>query len=180
MEYPNEITNFPDNHRLQFQEHLSTCEEARVDLFVNSEIAYLGYQEFGRRGFDLFGDGYSHDLEIRSSKFHDMWFAFYSRGAYNIIVDGNEYYNNIKYSLDPHSGTHDMDITNNYFHDNPIGPICSDRCWDILIEGNLIQDTTNAAIFFSRNMTDSIARNNHVINAGIRNSSIRITKQSDL
>jgi parallel beta-helix repeat protein len=133
----------------------------------DSEIAYLGYQEFGRRGFDLFGDGYSYDLEIRGSRFHDMWFAFYSRGAYNIVVDGNEYYDNIKYSLDPHSGTHDMKITNNYFHDNPLGPICSDRCSDILIEGNLIQDTTNAAIFFSRNMHDSIARNNHVVNAGI-------------
>ena len=55
-----------------------------------SEIAYLGYQEFGRRGFDLLGDGPSHDLEIRGSEFHNMWFAFYSNGAYNIVVDGNE------------------------------------------------------------------------------------------
>jgi parallel beta-helix repeat protein len=94
-----------------------------------------------------------------------MWMAFYSNGAYNITVDGNEYYNNIRYSLDPHTTTHDMNITNNWIHDNPIGPICSDRCWDILIEGNLIQDTTSAAIFFSRNMTNSIARDNHVINA---------------
>jgi parallel beta-helix repeat protein len=58
-----------------------------------------------------------------------------------------------------------MSIRNNWIHDNPLGPICSDRCWDILIEGNLIQDTDGVAIFFSRNMTDSIARNNHVINA---------------
>jgi parallel beta-helix repeat protein len=58
-----------------------------------------------------------------------------------------------------------MTITNNWLHDNPIGVICSDRCSDILIEGNLIEDTTNAGIFFSRNMTDSIARNNHIINA---------------
>src|SRR5215204_4672259 len=35
----------------------------------DSEIAYLGYQDFGRRGFDLFGDGPSHDLEIRGSEF---------------------------------------------------------------------------------------------------------------
>src|SRR5215211_2573183 len=133
---------------------------------INSEFGYLGDVEPGRRGFDLFGGGGpSHDLEIRGSKFHDMWMAFYSNGAYNIVVDGNEYYNNIKYSLDPHTTTHDMNITNNWIHNNPIGPICSDKCWDILIEGNLIQDTTNAAIFFSRNMTDSIARNNHVINA---------------
>ncbi len=133
---------------------------------LNSEFGYLGFVEPGRRGFDLLGGGGpTHDMLVRSSKFHDMWMAFFSNGAYNITVDGNEYYNNIKYSLDPHTTTHDMNITNNWIHDNPIGPICSDRCWDILIEGNLIQDTTRAAIFFSRNMTDSIARNNHVINA---------------
>jgi Periplasmic copper-binding protein (NosD) len=132
----------------------------------NSEIAYLGYQELGRRGFDLFGgDEPTHNLEIRGSKFHDMWFAFYSRRAYNITVDGNEYYDNIKYALDPHSGTHDMNITNNWLHHNPIGAICSDRCYNILIEGNVEHYNTDAGIFFSRNMHDSIARNNHVYNA---------------
>ena len=134
---------------------------------INSEFGYLGDVEPGRRGFDLFGEGPSHDIEIRGSKFHDMWFAFYSNGAYNITVDGNEYYNNIKYALDPHTITHDMIITNNWLHDNPIGVICSDRCWNILIEGNLVEDTTDIGIFFSRNMTDSIARNNHVINARV-------------
>jgi mannuronan 5-epimerase len=134
---------------------------------VNSEFGYLGDVEPGRRGFDLFGEGPTHDMVIRGSTFHDMWFAFYSNSAYNITVDDNEYYNNIRYALDPHTTTHDMTITNNWLHDNPItaGIICSDRCSDILIEGNLIEDTANAGIFFSRNMTDSIARNNHIINA---------------
>src|SRR5215203_3974770 len=132
---------------------------------INSEFGYLGYQGFGRRGFDLFGGGEpSHDMEIRGSKFHDMWFAFYSRGAYNIVVDGNEYYNNIKYALDPHSGTHDMNITNNWLHHNPIGAICSDRCSNILIEGNLVEHNRDHGIYFSRNMHDSIVRNNHVSN----------------
>src|SRR5215216_2899739 len=134
---------------------------------INSEFGYLGDVEPGRRGFDLFGEGPSHDMVIRNSTFHNMWFAFYSNGASNITVDGNEYYNNIKYALDPHTTTHDMNITNNWLHDNPIGIICSDRCWDILIEGNLVEDTTDIGIFFSRNMTDSIARNNHVINARV-------------
>jgi parallel beta-helix repeat protein len=132
---------------------------------LNSEFGYLGEVEPGRRGFDLFGEGPSHDMVIRGSKFHNMWMAFYSNSAYNITVDGNEYYDNIKYSLDPHTTTHDMIIRNNWIHENPIGPICSDRCWNILIEGNLIENTDTAAIFFSRNMTDSIARNNHVVNA---------------
>src|SRR5215213_234647 len=134
---------------------------------INSELGYLGDVEPGRRGFDLFGEGPSHDMEIRNSTFHNMWFAFYSNSAYNITVDGNEYYDNIKYALDPHTVTHDMIITNNWLHDNPIGAICSDRCYDILIEGNLVEDTTDIGIFFSRNMTDSIARNNHVINARV-------------
>jgi parallel beta-helix repeat protein len=144
-----------------------TLRESEGGFVHDSEIAYLGYQEFGRRGFDLFGDGPSHDLEIRGSEFHDMWFAFYSRGAYNITVDGNEYYNNIKYALDPHTITHDMSITNNWLHHNPIGAICSDRCYNILIEGNLVEHNTDYGIFLSRNTHDSIARNNQIYNATI-------------
>jgi mannuronan 5-epimerase len=132
---------------------------------INSEFGYLGDIEPGRRGFDLFGEGPSHDMLIRGSKFHDMWMAFYSNGAYNITVDGNEYYNNIKYALDPHTGTYDMNITNNWLHHNPIGAICSDDCYNVLIEGNLAEHNSNAGIFLSRNMTDSIARNNNVYNS---------------
>jgi mannuronan 5-epimerase len=117
---------------------------------INSEFGYLGDIELGRRGFDLFGEGPSHDMEIRGNKFHDMWMAFYSSGAYNITVDGNEYYNNIKYALDPHTATHDMSITNNYLHHNPIGVICSNSCYNILIEGNLVEHNTDYGIFFSR------------------------------
>src|SRR6266511_1984377 len=142
-----------------------TLRESNGGFINNSEIAYLGYQDFGRRGFDLFGgDEPAHDLEIRGSKFHDMWMAFYSKEEYNITVDGNEYYNNIKYALDPHSGTHDMNITNNWLHHNPIGVICSDDCYNILIERNVVHHNTDAGIFFSRNMQDSIARNNHIYN----------------
>src|SRR5215210_2906382 len=150
--------------------------ESEGGFVHDSEIAYLGYQDFGRRGFDLFGDGPSHDMEIRGSKFHDMWMAFYSKEAYNITVDGNEYYNNIKYALDPHTGTHDMNITNNWLHHNPQGAICSDDCYDVLVEGNLAEHNSNAGIFFSRNMTDSVARNNHVSNSS---SGILVSESSN-
>jgi poly(beta-D-mannuronate) C5 epimerase len=135
---------------------------------INSEFGYLGDVEPGRRGFDLLGDGDgepSHDMVIRGSKFHDMWFAFYSNGAYNIVIDGNEYYNNIQYTVDPHSATHDMNITNNNIHHNRIGVICSFDCYNILIDGNKLDHNREYGIFFSRNMHDSIARNNHVYNS---------------
>jgi mannuronan 5-epimerase len=139
-------------------------EEAQI---INSEFGYLGNAQPGRRGFDLFGDGPSHDMVIRGSKFHDMWMAFYSREAYNILVDGNEYHNNIKYALDPHTGTYNMRITNNWVHHNPLGIICSLDCYNILIEGNRVENNVNHGIFFSRNMHDSIARNNHVSDSSI-------------
>src|ERR671915_1451407 len=134
---------------------------------INSEFGYLGDAEPGRRGFDLLGggDGPSHDMVIRGSKFHDMWMAFYSNGAYNIVVDGNEYHNNILYALDPHTGTYNMTITNNYVHHNRFGVICSLDCYNILIEGNRVEHNIDYGIFFSRNMHDSIARNNYVYNS---------------
>ena len=133
---------------------------------LNSEFGYLGYDEPGRRGFDLYGGGGpSHDMVIRGSTFHDMWFAFYSNAAYNIVVDGSEYHHNIRYALDPHTATYNMNITNNYLHHNRYGAICSQNCYNILIEGNRAHHNTDAGIVFSRNMTNSIARNNHVYNA---------------
>ena len=139
---------------------------------INSEFAYLGYNEHGKRGFDLhgegasrFGYGPSRDMVIRDSTFHHMWRAFYSTGAYNITIDGNEFHHNLNYAVDPHSGTHDMNITNNWVHHNPIGIICSVNCTNILIEGNNVENNIRAGIFFSRNMSDSIARNNQIYNA---------------
>jgi mannuronan 5-epimerase len=145
---------------------------------LNSEFAYLGYVEPGRRGFDLFGDGggISHDMEIRGNKFHHMWRAFYSTGAYDITIDGNEYHHNINYGVDPHSGTHDINITNNWIHHNRIGIICSNDCYSIMIDGNKIDHNTNAGIFFSRNMQDSIARNNHLYNSS---TGIVVSESSD-
>ena len=139
--------------------------ESEGSQIRNSEFGYLGDVEPGRRGFDLFGGGGpSHDMEIRGSKFHHMWRAFYSKEAYNITIDGNEYHHNINYGVDLHSGTHDVNIINNWIHHDPIGVICSVNCYNILIEGNKIEDIPKAGIFLSRNMSDSIARNNQVSN----------------
>jgi mannuronan 5-epimerase len=135
---------------------------------LNSEFGYLGDVEPGRRGFDLVTDGDgepSHDMIIKGNKFHNMWMAFYSNGAHNIVIDGNEYYNNIKYTVDPHSETHDMNITKNNIHHNRIGVICSLDCYNIIIEGNIVHHNTEYGIFFSRNTHDSVARTNHVYNS---------------
>ncbi len=132
-------------------------------LITGSDLGYLGYNEPGKRGFDVFGEP-SHNITIVNSKFHHMWMAFYSREASDIIVNSSEFYENVKYALDPHTGTNHMVITNNHLHHNPIGVICSLDCSDILIEGNEVHDNGKSGIFLSRNMHDSVVRNNTIYN----------------
>ncbi|HXG07705.1 MAG TPA: right-handed parallel beta-helix repeat-containing protein [Nitrososphaera sp.] len=136
-------------------------KESHGVFISNSEFGYLGYNEPGKRGFDVFGEP-SRNITIVSSKFHHMWMAFYSSGASDIIINGNEYYDNVKYALDPHTGTTDMVIVNNHLHHNPIGVICSLDCRNILIEENRIHDNIKTAIFLSRNMHNSVVRNNTI------------------
>jgi len=140
--------------------NIRDSEEVRI---TDSEFAYLGYNVPGRRGLDVFGEP-SSNIEITDSEFHDMWMAFYSREASDIVIEGNEYHHNVKYALDPHTGTSDMEITNNHLHHNPIGVICSLDCHKILIEGNEVNDNGKVGIFLSRNMHDSIVRDNELYN----------------
>jgi parallel beta-helix repeat protein len=134
--------------------------ESEGGHIFNSELGYMGYNATGYRGVDLIED--SHDFGIINSTFHNMWYAFYSNAAYNITIDSSEYHDNHQYAVDPHTGTHNMTISNNTVHSNPVGLVCSLDCYDILFEGNTIYNNTGAGIFFSRNTYDSIARNNTI------------------
>ena len=135
---------------------------------TNSEIAYLGYE--GGVGvavtglYYLGGDG----SVLRHNNLHDLYFGFYSRGVGGMIIENNHIYNNSKYGLDPHTGTHDMIIRSNVVNDNGwIGIICSLDCHNITIENNEVYNNKESGIMFSRNMYNSIARNNYVHNEGI-------------
>jgi poly(beta-D-mannuronate) C5 epimerase len=133
----------------------------------NSELAYLGYDAPPRRGIDLgeSTDGPSHDLSIRNSRIHDNWMGFYSAGAYNITLDGNEFFNNIKYAIDPHTGTHNMTVSNNKIYGNKgIAVICSLDCYDVVFEGNEVYNNAGSGLMFSRATHDSIIRNNLIYN----------------
>src|SRR5919109_192893 len=157
-----------------FQTSTGSVPRAFIDLRVSeggsiedSEIAYLGYDEPPRRGIDLgeSTEGPSHDFAIRDSKIHDNWMGFYSAGAYNIIIDGSEFYNNIKYALDPHTGTHNMTVSNNKVYNNQgIAVICSYQCYEIVFEENEVHDNAGAGLMFSRATHDSTIRNNFVYN----------------
>jgi mannuronan 5-epimerase len=133
---------------------------------TNSELAYLGYEH--ARGFGLTyytGTG----SIIKNNKIHDLWYGFYSdgfaNGAYNITIEGNKFYNNILYGIDPHSGTHDMIIKNNTVYNNGRhGIICATDCYNIVIESNKVFDNSNEGIMLYDNISGSVIKNNIVYN----------------
>jgi poly(beta-D-mannuronate) C5 epimerase len=131
---------------------------------TNSELAYLGYPHPRSFGLTYYTGAGS---IIKNNKIHDLQIGFYSDGfaggAYNIKIEGNEFYNNTLYGIDPHSGTHDMTIRNNIVHDNGRqGIICSTDCYNIIIDSNRVFNNTSDGIVLHNNVTNSTIGNNIV------------------
>jgi parallel beta-helix repeat protein len=130
---------------------------------TNSEISYLGYESgVGGGKTGLRYDGGSGSI-LRGNNIHNLYFGFYSNGVGGMVIENNQIHHNSHYGFDPHTGTHDMIFRNNTVHDNGgMGFICSLDCHRIVIEKNKIYDNAKRGIMFSRNMSDSIARNNFI------------------
>ena len=137
---------------------------------TNSEIAYLGYEQGKHKGGSGLSYYYGGDGSvIRNNIIREVYFGLYTFGVGHMIVENNIIRNSGHYGLDPHTGTHDMIIRNNTVYDNKGGSgiICSLNCYNILIENNKVHDNAGDGIDFSRNMYNSIARNNIVYNEPI-------------
>lgn len=139
-------------------------------IITNSELAYLGHSGSGIEGSGYGGlkfNGGDGSI-LKNNEIHDIWKGF-SKGMKNMLIEGNRIYNNVKYGLDPHSGTNDMIIRNNTVYDNGnAGIICSADCYNIIIEGNTVFNNGHGdnkrGIALSVNSYDSIIRNNIVYN----------------
>ena len=91
-----------------------------------------------------------------------MWDGFYSEAVASVTIKNNKYYNNLRYGIDPHSGSHDLNITGNLVYDNyKIGIICSEHCYNILFSNNVVHNNRVAGLMFSLDTNNSIARNNY-------------------
>jgi parallel beta-helix repeat protein len=129
---------------------------------TNSEIAYLGYSCSRCSGLSYYGGEGS---VINGNNIHHLLKGFYSKNTGFIQIDGNKFHDNYLYGIDPHTGSHDMSITNNIvYNNNASGIICSKHCYNLLIEGNEVYNNSGAArgIAFSINTTHSVAKNNYV------------------
>ena len=129
----------------------------------NSEIAYLGYNSYPSNGlvFQRGGTGSS----IINNIFHDMWDGFYSDTTGFITIKNNIFYNNLRNGLDPHSGSHDLNITKNSAYNNSkVGISCSENCYNILLDSNIVHNNGVAGLMFSLHTSNSTAKKNFAYN----------------
>ena len=130
----------------------------------NSEVAFLGYSsKEGTNGF-LYHSG-GNGSSISNNTFHDMWDGFYSDFVGFITIKNNKYYDNLRYGVDPHSASHDLNIIGNLvYNNNKIGIICSQDCYNILFSNNTVHDNKLAGLMFSLNTNNSVAKENNAYN----------------
>jgi mannuronan 5-epimerase len=129
----------------------------------NSELAFLGYNLYPSNGFvyEKGGNGSS----IVNNTFHHMWDGFYSNSAGFISIKNNKYHDNLRYGIDPHSGSHDISIIGNIAYNNgQIGIICSEKCYNILFDNNTVHDNLHAGLMFSLQTNNSTAKKNYAYN----------------
>jgi mannuronan 5-epimerase len=129
----------------------------------NSEVAFLGYNSFPSNGivYERGGNGST----IVNSTFHDMWDGFYSHSVGFITIKNNKYYNNLRYGIDPHSGSHDLSVIGNLAYNNSkIGIICSENCYSLIFNDNIVHDNGLAGLMFSLQVNNSVAKKNYVYN----------------
>jgi parallel beta-helix repeat protein len=134
-------------------------ENADPSHISGSEIAFLGYNSSRKQGLSYYGgDGST----LTGNQIHDLWYGFYSTKVGHILIDNNSIYDNLKYGIDPHTGSHDISVRNNQIYNSRIGLICSLSCSNLLFENNRIENNKEVGVMFSKNTVNSTARFNNI------------------
>lgn len=138
-------------------------------IIQNSELAYLGYSCSGCGGVTFNG---GENSILKNNDIHHIYKGFYSKDMGHMLIEGNHVYENEKYGIDPHSGTHDIVIKNNTVYNNyAAGIICSADCYNVVIEENKVYNNGHGnferGVAVSKNVYDSIIRKNIVYDEDI-------------
>lgn len=130
---------------------------------TNSEIAYLGYNEYPANGlvFANGGDG----SKIENNIIHNNWDGLYSNSLGHSLIDNNTVSNNYRYGIDIHSGSHDINATSNKVYNNgKVGMNCSVKCNKVIFQNNIVKYNGVAGLMFSLDTTNSAMLFNNIYN----------------
>ncbi len=143
---------------------------ARMDIY-NSELAYLGFGRTPDLAVSPYGVSWKMSRaglkntmltgEVVGSKFHDNYFGAYTWGATGMLWKGNEFYDNVRYGLDPHDDSDGFLVENNSAHNNGShGIIFSKRCMYNIIVNNVSYDNKLHGIMLHETSNYNIVKDN--------------------
>ena len=127
----------------------------------NSEIAFLGFNQFPYNGvvYSRGGDG----SKLINNSFHDMWDGFYSESVGFMTLKDNEFFSNMRYGINIHTSSHDIEVLGNLaFNNTRVGISSSEDCYAIFFRDNIVHENGDAGLMFSLNTTKSLMSNNVV------------------
>lgn len=145
---------------------------SRMDV-VDSEIAYLGYSRPQDSPYSTYGISWRMSTgnlgkflltgEVINSKFHHNYFGAYTFGATGMVWRGNEFYENVRYGLDPHDDSNGFLVENNVFRNNGShGLIFSKRCINNIIRNNTSYGNKSHGIMLHELSDKNVIENNKI------------------
>lgn len=165
-----ENKNNYDDDSSDGRSYILVKDGSRMDI-TNSEIAYLGYARPNNLPYSPYGISWRMSTgklgnailtgEVIGSKFHHNYFGAYTFGATGMTWRGNEFFDNIRYGLDPHDDSNGFIVEDNKFHNNGShGLIFSKRCTNNIIRNNTSYDNKGHGIMLHELSNNNVIENN--------------------
>lgn len=150
---------------------------ATETYIVNSVVTSLGYTASKSYGVSIsqYSPGMAPTMRrghptgwLLNSTFDDMWYGFYCYEAYDVVLKGNTYRNNIVYGIDPHDRSRRLIIAENttYGTVKKHGIIISREVNDSWIFNNRSYENHLSGIVIDRKSVNNVIANNEVYRNG--------------
>ncbi|MCL5073570.1 MAG: glycosyltransferase [Actinobacteria bacterium] len=161
-----------DNNLNDGRSYILVKDGTRMDIY-DSDLSYLGFPTNPDLNSSPYGVSWRMSNgklgttlltgEIINSKFHHNYFGAYTYGATGMIWRGNEFYDNIRYGLDPHDDSNGFLVENNKFYRNGThGLIFSKRCINNIIRNNISYGNKIHGIMLHEKSNNNIIEKNNI------------------
>jgi parallel beta-helix repeat protein len=151
----------------------------RMDI-QSADLRYLGYN--GPEAYGIAWRLAGTTGQIVDSFVSHNFYGLYSFQVNDLVIRGNEAYQNVMYGIDPHTQSNRLVIENNVAHDNgKHGIILAEECDDAVIRGNVAYANLHHGIVVYQRSNNNLIENNvaygnggHGINVnGSANTTVR-------
>lgn len=126
-----ETRNAPDTDISDGRAFIVAYGSGRMDV-LNADIGYLGFSLAVAKRYQDFGGNYGLSWKLQNGTFgrytmagnvlnstiHHNYFGLYTYGTSGMLIQNNEFSDNLEYGIDPHDDSNNLLIEDNFVHNN--------------------------------------------------------------